>query len=359
MWAYASLVSATSRRPFYPEVSKQVSLRFFSYLVLSVFAVSLAPVQAAGLSPVIDAMQTRPTLSAGRPSAYTLMVLAKKEQTDEGKAETPAASESGAKKAPGKKAADKTPYTDEAMKHYNRGVELHQSGFLNQAISEYKAAIDADNRMEEAYSNLGVIYAAQRNYPRAKDAFSTALSLKPKRPTALNGLGTVLYAQGHVKEAKEMWLKVLAVDPKFASAYYNIGNACESEKSFGEALSIYAQAIAVAPTMADAYYRMGAIYCRQHHLPQGSLMLRRAIEIAPDGDFVAEAKKMQRNLEEDFAKNVSSGSHFSGSTRKDRESLKTPAEGDEAKPKPPGKKKKSGLDMFVQPVDEQAKPTSN
>ena len=283
------------------------------------------------------------------------MVLAKRVQSEEGKSESSEAGEAG--KTTSKKAADRSPYSEEAMKHYNRGVELHQSGFLNQAITEYKAAIEADNRMEEAYSNLGVIYAAQRNYPRAKDAFSTALSLKPKRPTALNGLGTVLYAQGHVKEAKEMWLKVLAIDPKFASAYYNIGNACESEKDFGEALSIYAQAIAVAPTMADAYYRMGTIYSRQHHLAQASAMLRRAVELAPDGDFASEAKRMQRNLEEDFAKRGSNSStgRTGSSSHREREASKPPAEGDEASARLPGKKKKSGLDMFVQPADEASK----
>ncbi|PWT97976.1 MAG: hypothetical protein C5B53_07335 [Candidatus Melainabacteria bacterium] len=332
-------------------------LRIFSYLVLCLFALSLAPVHAFSLSSAFDAAQKRPILSADRPGGGTLMVLAKRDQTDEGKSETRDAGDSG--KTTSKKAAsDKSPYSDEAMKHYNRGVELHQSGFLNQAITEYKAAIEADTRMEEAYSNLGVIYAAQRNYPRARDAFSTALSLKPKRPTALNGLGTVLYAQGHVKEAKDMWMKVLAIDPKFASAYYNIGNACESEKDFREALNIYAQAIAVAPTMADAYYRIGTIYSRQHHLPQASAMLRRAVELSPDGDFAAEAKRMQRNLEEDFSKheNASGGGHAGGSSHRERETSKAPAEGDEARAKLPGKKKKSGLDMFVQPADEQAKP---
>ena len=84
-------------------------------------------------------------------------------------------------------------HPDEAVKHYNRGVDLHQSGFLNQAISEYKAAIEADDQFEEAWSNLGGVYASQKSFNKAIEAFEKALEIKPDRPTTLNGLGTVLY----------------------------------------------------------------------------------------------------------------------------------------------------------------------
>ena len=205
---------------------------------------------------------------------------------------------------------EKTPYNEQAVKHYNRGVELHQSGFLNQAIAEYKAAIEADGRMEEAQSNLGVIYAAQRNYPRAKDAFLTALSLKPNRPTTLNGLGTVLYAQGHIDEAKEKWEKAISIDPTFASAYYNLGNAYESEKNLPKAVNCYSKAISASSNMADAYYRIGAIYNKQHHNAQASALLRKAVELAPDSDFVREANRIEGNLENDFAKNENDSHHL-------------------------------------------------
>jgi tetratricopeptide (TPR) repeat protein len=324
-------------------------LKLFSYVIL---LIAIAPVRAACLRSTLEAPGTF-DLQIAETNFATTLLLAKGDQPSETKSESLDASIDGASSKTSSKsgANDKKPYLEEAIKHYNRGVELHQSGFLNQAITEYKGAIEADPRMEEAYSNLGVIYAAQRNYPRAKEAFSTALSLKPKRPTTLNGLGTVLYAQGHVKEAKDKWMQALAVDPKFASAYYNIGNACESEKSFGEALGIYAQAIAVAPSMADAYYRIGAIYYRQHHLPQASVMLRRAIELAPDGDFANDAKRIQRNLEEDFSKHESAGRGIESS----RHETAKGAEGDEPKNKQLGKKKKTGLDMFVQPAEEQVK----
>ncbi|MBI4534612.1 MAG: tetratricopeptide repeat protein, partial [Candidatus Melainabacteria bacterium] len=197
--------------------------------------------------------------------------------------------------------ADNKPYSDDAVRHYNRGVELHQSGFLNQAISEYKAAIDADNRMEEAYSNLGLIYAAQRNYSKAIEAFNKALSLKPARPTTLNGLGTVLYAKGRLSEAMEKWKQAIAIDPQFASAYFNMGNALENEKNFQSAVDAYLKATKINPGMADAYYRIGTIFNKDKHLAQASVLLSRAIELSPDADFAHDAKKQLAQLESEFA----------------------------------------------------------
>ncbi len=198
--------------------------------------------------------------------------------------------------------SNQSPYSEEAVKHYNHGVELHQAGFLNQAIGEYKAAIEADSRMEEAYSNIGIIYAAQRNYPHAKEAFEQALKLRPNRPTTLNGLGTVLYAQGQITQAMEKWKEALAADPKFGSALYNIGNAYEGQKNYKDAEASYLKAVSVMPNMADAYFRLGNILIHEHHWAQAEVLLNKAIELSPDGEFVREAKHLLSIIEARFEK---------------------------------------------------------
>ncbi|MFN8550799.1 MAG: tetratricopeptide repeat protein [Candidatus Obscuribacterales bacterium] len=187
--------------------------------------------------------------------------------------------------------ADTRPYAEEAFKHYNRGVELHQAGFLNQAIAEYKSAIEADARMEEAWSNLGGIYAAQRSYPKAMEAFEKALQLKPDRPTTLNGYGTVLYARGKTAEAKEKWKQAVQIEPGFASAYYNMGNALEGEKDIMTALAYYYLGIQANPNMADAYYRMGNLMQKDGHTAAAKVLLQKSIDLSPDAEFSREAKK--------------------------------------------------------------------
>jgi tetratricopeptide (TPR) repeat protein len=133
---------------------------------------------------------------------------------------------------------DHRPYAKDAVNHYNAGVEAHQHGFVSRAVTEYKAAIEADNRMEEAYSNLGVIYAAQHSYDKALECFQRALQLVPNRSTTLNGLGSILYGMGRVDEAIEKWRRVIEIDPNFKAAYYNLAKALKETGHGDEAQKV-------------------------------------------------------------------------------------------------------------------------
>lgn len=195
-------------------------------------------------------------------------------------------------------------YSEEAVKHYNRGVEFHQNGSLNQAVQEYKAAIEADGRLAEAYSNLGAVYLAQKSYAKAADAFNKALALKPDRPTTLNGLGNALYARGQAAEAKDKWAKAIEIDPTFASAYYNMGNALESEKDDKAALAEYMKAIDCNPKMADAYYRIGGILHKTKHTAQANVFLKKSVELSPNADFQRDAQKMLKEQETEFTREI-------------------------------------------------------
>jgi tetratricopeptide (TPR) repeat protein len=193
-------------------------------------------------------------------------------------------------------------YDPEAVKHYNRGLELQQAGFLNKAVEEYRNAIKADDRLEQAYSNLGLIYLAQKNYSRAQEAFDRALAIKPSRPNSLNGLASVLYAQHLVPQAIDQWRKVIHFNPRFASAYFNMGIALESQKNDIEALDAYVKAVEIAPDMADAYYHMGILMFRLKHPAQALVLLEQAIALAPESEFARTARKHILNIKETFAK---------------------------------------------------------
>lgn len=256
-----------------------------------------------------------------------------------------------------------------AREHYNRGVELHRGGFLNKAIAEYRLAIEADPNMEPAYSNIGLVYTAQKSWSKALEAFDKALAMKPDRTTSLNGLGTVLYAMKRSDEAMEKWRKAIEIDPKFASAYYNMGNAYETQEKHHEALDCYVKATIINPNMADAYYRIGSLMNKTKHLAQAHVLLTKAVQLAPEAEFARDARKQIEGLEKQFERD---GAEMSTATSGESEgpkaseaSPKTVATSTndgikgEKKPKPSLKsifKKKNGekapaknVNMFIQP----------
>jgi Tfp pilus assembly protein PilF len=131
------------------------------------------------------------------------------------------------------------PYSKVAITHYNSGVKLHQSGFLSRSIQEYQAAINADCRMAEAWSNMGVIYANQREI---SDALKNALAANPNDATLLNCYGVVLSALGKSDDAIDQFRQAIARCPTFRSSYYNLAFALRRKGCPKEAKTVLAKA---------------------------------------------------------------------------------------------------------------------
>lgn len=194
------------------------------------------------------------------------------------------------------------PYAKEAVTHYNRGLELYHQGFLNKAIEEYKQAIAADDRLDQAYSNLGLIYISQKNFSKAKEAFDKALAINPTRARSLNGLASVLFNNRETDKAIEKWKQAIKAEPHFASAYFNMGTALESIKRRDEALKSYVTAAQIQPDMANAYYSMGQMMLREKHPAQAQVLLGKAIALAPESEFARDARKQVAAINQQFSK---------------------------------------------------------
>ena len=160
-------------------------------------------------------------------------------------------------------------YSVEAVAHYNRAVDLHQQGFLNQAIVEYKLAIDADNRVEQAWMNLGGIYAAQLKYAEAEKAFQKSIDIcqqlhhKPGRQLLpLFALASVYCAQGKYAQAEPLYKRAL-----------NLSDA-DDELSYPYMLHGYADLLRKTQRAAEADKLEQNLEKLQH------------VEKAPAGDFL-------------------------------------------------------------------------
>lgn len=182
-------------------------------------------------------------------------------------------------------------FNKEAIAHYNRGRALYEQGFFNKAIESYKAAVAIEERMDQAYSNLGLIYIKQNNYAKAQEAFKKALSLKPDSAYSLNGMASVLFFQKKYEEAIAKWEQAVKADPKFAAAYMNLGNALENVGRKDEALSSYVKSINLEPELADSYYKAGLLFLEKERLPQASALLQKAVSLNPESEWARDGRK--------------------------------------------------------------------
>jgi len=79
------------------------------------------------------------------------------------------------------KGPDKVVRSDE---HNSRGIELADRGWLDEAVKEFKKAIELDPSSAHAHDNLATVYSEKKALAQALEEYLTALRLEPDSPTA-------------------------------------------------------------------------------------------------------------------------------------------------------------------------------
>jgi len=182
-------------------------------------------------------------------------------------------------------------FSDEAVEHYNNAVRFHLTGKLPEAIVEYKSAIDADPKIGEAYSNLGLIFNQQHKYDQAMAEFHQALAINPKDAITYNGIGAAMRAKNNMVAAVKNWKTAIVLDPNLASAHYNLGTAYELEKDLEKALAEYKEAVRHDDKLGEAYYRMGLILQKMNNKHLALDQYKQAVKISQQATYAQDAKR--------------------------------------------------------------------
>ena len=77
--------------------------------------------------------------------------------------------------------------------HQNLGSVFGERGLVNEAISEYKEAVELDPNDGNSWYNLGVLYSQKGLLDEAVNAYSEALRIKPNDSEAIEGLNKALH----------------------------------------------------------------------------------------------------------------------------------------------------------------------
>lgn len=186
----------------------------------------------------------------------------------------------------------------EAVKLYNKAVQLHLSGKLPDAIGVYKEALQADSGLAEAHSNLGLIFNQQHNYAEALTEFRKALAINPRDAITYNGIGAALRAEKDLLGAVKNWQTAVSLDPKLATAHYNLGTAYEIQKEYDKALASYRSAVKNDYRLGEAYYRMGLIMERKHRSEEAAEQFKEALKVSGESEYSEDARQRLAYLQQ-------------------------------------------------------------
>ena len=149
---------------------------------------------------------------------------------------------------------------DNPKTHNYLGVLYAKRGWFDEALKEYKTAIDLSPDYVEAYINLADLYVQMQEHPKAMELYQKILSFSPDSIQIRYKLAALYKEKKFVKQAIQEYSKLLEINPDFYLAHNNIGVIFYERGDYREARPHFEKAIAIAPDYPDSYLNLGILF---------------------------------------------------------------------------------------------------
>lgn len=150
---------------------------------------------------------------------------------------------------------------NKARPHIALGLALNGVGRTQEAIEEFKKAIQLNPKAGEAHLNLGYNYCNQGKIEEAVEAFKTALTLGPHlAPEAHNNLGIAYLQRGRIPDAIREFELSIKARPFYARPYFKLGNIYEDGGKIDLAISYMEKAAKLEPEFILVHQALGRLY---------------------------------------------------------------------------------------------------
>ncbi|MCH8220594.1 MAG: tetratricopeptide repeat protein [Proteobacteria bacterium] len=170
---------------------------------------------------------------------------------------------------------------DSATALENLSVTLVGRGEAEKAL-EYSTQAIRLKPAAATFDRRGYILAQLGRHDEAVRDFRKALDADPQLADAHNNLGVSLQATGHGEEAIESFSRAVALQPSYADAWNNMGLACQGLGRFADALDAHRQAVESDPQHANALAELAATLERGNQVVEARDTAERALAANPD-----------------------------------------------------------------------------
>lgn len=144
--------------------------------------------------------------------------------------------------------------------YFMKGMNYKELKDTAKAISSMQTAVEQDQSFYNAYMQLGILNAAQKN-PIAVNYYKNALRVQPNSKEIWYAIGKFYQDVENWDKAIEAYNVLLKIDPKHRNANFNLGGInLVGKKDYKTALSYFTQALTIDPAYVDGYYARGVCY---------------------------------------------------------------------------------------------------
>jgi tetratricopeptide (TPR) repeat protein len=187
------------------------------------------------------------------------------------------------------------PVKPEAMTAFDEGMRWmraaekknarERSEALDKAATAFRRAVETDDKVWEAWHNLGVIHFADDDDDAATEAFGKALSVNPAHIASLLGRAEAHRRAGRTREARTDYESAVAQSapdsPTRRDATARLASLLREAKAYDDALAVIRDTLRTSGANATVYVELGMIYMAQNRQDLAALVLGKAAELDP------------------------------------------------------------------------------
>jgi protein O-mannosyl-transferase len=168
------------------------------------------------------------------------------------------------------------------MAYSNLGSFLSGRGNVDEAIRDFRKALELWPDQSKDHNNLGKALVQKGRIAEAMDHFQTALRISPDDPDTETNIGGALLQQGDVDEAISHLRQAVGKWPRYAPAHIDLGNALLQKQEVDAAIAEYGKTLELPFDHAETLYSIGNALRQKGDVEEAIIQYRAAIGLRPD-----------------------------------------------------------------------------
>ena len=166
-------------------------------------------------------------------------------------------------------------------KYLVSGDKYFKAGKYNEAILEYRNAVQLNPRLAKAHFQLAQAFLAMQSFPAAYKELQQTVDIEPGNADAELQFASMLLAAKKYDDAKVAAQKVLAANPNNAQAHAILGDHLALTGDLPGAIREYQAGIKLDPRRLESYSALAAVYISRAELPEAEAVLQQAVTSNP------------------------------------------------------------------------------
>lgn len=164
------------------------------------------------------------------------------------------------------------------------GAQFNQGKF-NLATKSAQRALQLDPKLAKAYTVLGMIHTAEKDFPRAEANYLEALKLDDKNSDTWFMYGKALFLHDDFGEAAKAFDRALKINPQSVRSYENLARTKDTMGDVEGAEQSFKQGLTVSRTQKyfdpHIYVEYGEFLLKLGRLTDSLSVLEEGVRIAP------------------------------------------------------------------------------